>query len=139
MVHSGYGYDDFSDKYMNRIAHEGRDAILVYVEGINRTQVGYLDFNALIGRAAKYGLDVYAYSVMISKMHPENPGAYEFYEGLYGELFKQCPGFKGVMFVGESIGFPSHDERAEFSAYDSKSIPHGKPLTGYWPCRDYPQ
>lgn len=139
MVHSGYGYDDFPDEYLNRIAHEGRDAILVYVEGINRTQVGYLDFNALIDRAAKYGLDVYAYSVMISKMHPQDPGAYEFYDGLYGELFRQCPGFKGVVFVGESIGFPSHDERAEFSVYDSEGIPHGKPLTGYWPCRDYPE
>ncbi len=139
MVHSGYGYDDFPDAYLNRIAHEGRDAILVYVEGINRTQVGYLDFNDLIARANRYGLDVYAYSVMVSKMHPQDPGAWEFYDSLYGELFKACPGFKGVVFVGESIGFPSHDERAVPEVFDDDGIPWGKPLTGYWPCRDYPQ
>ncbi len=138
MVHSGYGYDDFPDAYLNRIAHEGRDAILVYVEGIDQTQVGYLDFNDLIARASRYGLDVYAYSAMVSKMHPEEPGAWAFYDGLYGELFRRCPGFKGVVFVGESIGFPSHDERAAAEVFDEEGIPQGKPLTGYWPCRDYP-
>ena len=25
------------------------------------------------------------------------------------------------------------------SVCDSEGIPHGKPLTGYWPCRDYPE
>jgi len=86
VVHSSYGYDDFHDEYLNRIVREGRDAMLVYVEGINRTQVGYLDFNSLIARAAKYGLDVCAYSVMIGKMLPRDPGAYEFYDGLYGVI-----------------------------------------------------
>ncbi len=139
MVHSGYGYDDFPDAYLSRIAHEGRDAILVYVEGVNQTQAGFLDFNDLIARANRYGLDVYAYSVMVSKLHPQDPGAWEFYDGLYGELFRQCPGFKGIVFVGESIGFPSRDERAVPQVFDDEGIPYGKPLTGYWPCRDYPQ
>ncbi len=139
MVHSGYGYDDFPDAYLSRIAHAGKDAILVYVEGVNRTQVGFLDFNDLIARANCWGLDVYAYSAMVSKLHPQDEGAWEFYDSLYGALFKDCPGFKGIVFVGESIGFPSHDERAVPEVFDGEGIPHGKPLTGYWPCRDYPQ
>lgn len=35
------------------------------------------DFNDLIDRASKYGIDVYAYTYMESKMHPEDEGAEE--------------------------------------------------------------
>ena len=79
MVHSGYALDEFPSAHLNQIAHEGRDAILVYTEGINKTSYGFLDFNALIYNAKKYGIDVYAYSDMKSKMHPKDPGGYEFY------------------------------------------------------------
>ena len=59
MVHSAYGLDEFPDGYLARVAHEGRDAILVFTKGVNETPSGYLDFNDLIKRAAKYGIDVY--------------------------------------------------------------------------------
>ena len=138
MVHSGYGHDEFCDEYLARIAHEGRDAILIFVTGVNRTRDGYMDFNALVAQAAKYGLDVYAYSSMISQVNPKAPEALDFYNGLYGELFRQCPGFKGLVLVGESVGFPSDDPHVCFDVLDENGLPHGKPLSGYWPCVDYP-
>ncbi len=112
MVHSGYACDDFPDAHLSAIAHEGRDAILVFVKGINETTFGYLDFNALIYRAKRYGIDVYAYSYLRSKVHPEEEAAPAFYESTYGELFKNCPGFKGVILVGESVWFPDKDGTA---------------------------
>ena len=54
MVHSGYGLDKYPDEHLVRIAHEGRDAILVFTKDVNKTPDGYLDFNDLIRRAAKY-------------------------------------------------------------------------------------
>ena len=38
MVHSGYGMEEWPDDYLSRIAHEGRDAILVFTTGINQTR-----------------------------------------------------------------------------------------------------
>ncbi len=111
MVHSGYGCDDYPDEHLNAIAHEGRDAILVFVKGVNLTTFGFLDFNALIYRAKRYGIDVYAYSYLKSEVHPEADGAEAFYDGTYGNLFKNCPGFKGVVLVGESVCFPSTEPK----------------------------
>ena len=79
MIHSAYGLDEYPDEYLARIAHEGRDAILVFTKDVNKTPCGFLDFNELIGRAAKYGLDVYAYSYMLSERHPEDEYAEEYY------------------------------------------------------------
>lgn len=141
MVHSGYRLDEYPDEHLSAIAHAGMDSILVFVKDINLTPTGFLDFNELIRRAAKYGLDVYAYSYLNSEMHPEDPGAQDFYDNLYGKLFEQCPGFRGVILVGESVGFPSHDPNVtpknQKEAEDG--IPYGKPSPGWWPCVDYPE
>ncbi len=140
MVHSGYGLDQFPNEHLSAIAHAGMDAILVFVKGINETPYGFLDFNELIARAARYGIDVYAYSYMRSTKHPEEPGGKEFYDGLYGKLFDVCPGFKGVVLVGESVGFPSRDPRvAPINVSRAPDgIPYTKPRPGYFPCEDYP-
>ena len=111
MVHSGFSLDIYPDEHLNAIAHSGINTILLFTRGVNHTSYGYTDFNDIIDRAAKYGLDTYAYSYMISEKHPEDEGAEEFYEGLYGDLLDKHPGLKGIVFVGESVGFPSHDER----------------------------
>lgn len=37
MVHSGWGLDQFPDPHLSAIAHAGMDAILVFVEGVDRT------------------------------------------------------------------------------------------------------
>lgn len=91
MVHSGYGLDDYPNEHLSAIAHHGRDAILVFTNAANISPTGFLDFNALIRRAARYGIDVYAYSYMKSEVNPCAEDAEEFYEGTYGKLFKACP------------------------------------------------
>ena len=139
MVHSAYDMDAFPDNYLARIAHEGRDAVLVFTKGVNMTPAGPLDFNDLIRRAARYGIDVYAYSYMKSGMNPEEENAEEYYDELYGKLFRECPGLKGVTLVGESIGFPTKDPNAAAPGETAiDGIPTGKVHSGFYPCYDYP-
>ncbi len=141
MIHSGYALDEYPNEHLSAIAHAGMDSILVFVKSVNMTPSGFLDFNDLIDRAARYGLDVYAYSYMKSELHPEDEGAESFYDNLYGKLFKCCPGFRGVILVGESVGFPSHDKRVapENKQSAKDGIPYTKPRPGYFPCNDYPK
>ncbi|MBQ5746358.1 MAG: hypothetical protein IIV81_00325, partial [Clostridia bacterium] len=129
MIHSGYGIDQFPDCHLRAIAHSGMDSILVFTKAVNTTTCGYLDFNELIYRAAKYGVDVYAYSYMKSNFHPDSPEAEAYYESTYGELFKKCPKLRGVVLVGESVGFPSRDPELAKRGVTSK----------FWPCSDYPE
>ncbi len=141
MIHSAYGMDQYPDAYLSRIAHEGRDAILVFTKDVNETPDGYLDFNALIRRAARYGLDVYAYSYIVSNMSPESPEADAYYENNYGRLFRECPGLAGVTLVGESVEFPSKDPHVAKGRYFETAvdgIPSDKPSAGWYPCEDYP-
>lgn len=144
MVHSGFAEDEYPDGHLNAIAHSGINTILVFVCGINKTPMHELDFNDLISRAAKYGLDVYVYSYMKSRLHPADERAPEFYDGLYGELFRKCPGFKGIVFVGESVEFPSKDTRTSGMLRLDNIGPDGKKLVnkpnpGWFPCFDYPE
>ena len=142
MVHSGYGLDEYPDEHLQAIAHEGRDAILVFVQDVNITPYGYLDFNELIHRAKKYGIDVYAYSYLQSDKHPSDPGAESYYENNYGRLFATCPELKGIVLVGESVGFPSHDPHVApdpKSVVDKDGLPVGKPRSGWYPCEDFPE
>ncbi|MEA4890697.1 MAG: hypothetical protein VB070_14665 [Clostridiaceae bacterium] len=142
MVHSGYGLDNFPDQHIAAIAHAGMDAILVFVKDVDTTPYGYLDFNEICWRAAEYGVDVYAYSYLVSTMHPEDPGAAAYYDKLYGSVFKACPAFKGIVMVGESVEFPSHDPRTTGQSYLTPSedgLAKTKPSPGWWPCEDYPQ
>lgn len=140
MTHSGYGLDEFPDSHLAQIAHAGMDAILVMTCGTYRSMRGETDFNDLIRRAAKWGLDVYAYSYYRSLVHPLDAGAEAHYENTYGELFRQCPGLKGVVLVGESVGFPTRDPKASPRPYYDNiddGIPCHKPSADFWPCTDY--
>jgi len=145
MIHSGYGLDIFPDVHIRMIAHYGINALLVFVKDIDRTPFGYLDFNDLINRAANWGVDVYCYSYMKSRLHPDDPKAEEFYESVYGRLFDRCPGFKGVIFVGESVEFPSHDPHTTGMLRLVNQNPDGTKKNshhlspGWWPCYDLPQ
>ncbi len=139
MVHSGYALDEYPDEHLSAIAHEGRDAILVFTKDVDVTPYGYLDFNELIHRAAKYGLDVYAYSYLPSERHPDDADAAEYYESIFGRLFEKCPGLKGISLVGESVVFPSKDDKVCYNILDDDGLPVGKPLSGFWPCIDFPQ
>lgn len=144
MIHSGYGLDKFPEEHIRSIAHAGINALLIFVEDVDVTPHGYLDFNDLCYRAAQWGVDVYAYSYMKSRVYPEGPEAEEFYENLYGRLFERCPYFKGIIFVGESCEFPSKDPhttgilRLDNLDGNGEPIVKGKPSPGWWPCYDFP-
>lgn len=140
MVHSGYGLDQFPDSHLRDIAHAGMDAIMVFTEATNTTPCGFLDFNELIYRAAKYGIEVYAYSYLKSEKHPDDEGAEDYYDSTYGKLFAACPGLKGVILVGESVAFPSRDPHTSgtIESASSDGIPNTKIHPGWWPCEDYP-
>ncbi len=142
MVHSGYALDNYPDEYLTRIAHEGRDAILVFAWDVNKTHLGYLDFNDLIARAKKRGIDVYAYSFFIGGPHPDEEGAYEYYDNTYGRLFRECPDLRGVTLVGEVVEFQSRDPHvSKFRCRDTVTddLPDGKPWPGWYPCEDLPK
>ncbi len=138
MVHSGWGMDQFPDAHLNAIAHSGFDAILVFVKGPNQTTMGFLDINDLIARAARFGLDVYLYSYLISRRHPDDPDAESFYENTYGELMRAHSDARGVIFVGESCEFPSHDPNSTQKLRSETTAADTKPSPGWWPCVDYP-
>lgn len=144
MTHSGYGLDLFPDEHMRAIAHTGINALLLFVRGLNQADHGYQDFNDLIYRAAGYGLDVYVYSKLKNEVYPEGEEGQAFYDRLYGDLFRACPGFKGVVLVGESCEFRSRDERTSQMMRLENKLPNGewiikdKPNPGWWPCWDYP-
>lgn len=144
MVHSGFGLDMYPDEHLRAIAHAGMDSILLFIEDVDKTPNGYLDFNDLIRHANRFGLEVYAYSYLISRAHPDDIGAREHYESTYGRLFKNCPGLKGVILVGESCEFPSRDPRVV--PYNHSTLrkhpelnPNKLPSPGWFPCKDYPQ
>ena len=143
MVHSGYGLDEYPNEYLASVAHAGRDAILVFTKDVDITPYGYLDFNELIYRASKYGIDVYAYSYLKSDLHPDDPAAEEYYESNYGKLFRKCPGLKGVTLVGESVSIPSEDPHVTGRKHNKDDvvdgIPTGKYPSEWYPCCDYPK
>ncbi|MBQ9784181.1 MAG: hypothetical protein IJW29_01635 [Clostridia bacterium] len=145
MVHSGFSLDVFPNEHLNAIAHQGFNVILLFTRAFNQTSYGPTDFNDIVDRAAQYGIDTYAYSYMTSEKHPEDAGAEEYYDDLYGDLFRKCPKLKGVVLVGESVEFPSRDERTtglvgraanEAAAHLMRA---GKYRPGWFPCRDYPE
>ncbi len=143
MIHSAYGLEEYSKGYMHNLVKEGIDAIVVFVKDINTTQVGYLDFNALINEANSMGLDVYAYCMLNGWNHPDDENAEEKFDGVYGRFFRAHPGFKGLVLVGESVEFPSKDPavspRHHYEIGTEDNIPDGKKSPGWWPCKDYPQ
>ena len=141
IVHSGWGIELFPDSHLNAMMHAGFDAIAVFCTGHNRTNIGTLDFNDLVNRAAKYDVEVYLYAYLPSFKHPDDEDAVEFFESVYTRLLEKHPGVAGVMLVGESAEFPSKDpattgKRNRESVVDG--IPDTRPAPGWWPCTDYP-
>lgn len=141
MVHSGWGLDRYPDAHLQAMAHAGIDAVMVFVKDVDHTPAGYEDFNHLVDRAALYGLDVYVYSYLISRYHPDDPDAKAYYERTYGSVFQACPRFRGVILVGESCEFPSKDANTTGKPHRDwpADQPQTKPSPGWWPCRDFPQ
>lgn len=142
MVHSAYDLDVYPDGYLQNLAREGVDAILLFTCAPNQNRLGFVDFNDIIDRAEKFGIDVYAYSYLKNFNSPDDENAEEIYDSIYGPVFKTSNKLKGIVFVGESVEFPSKDERTTARHYYDNgpdNIPDGKPSPGWWPSRDYPK
>lgn len=143
IIHSGYGFDEFSDSYLLRAAHYGFDAIMFYVWDAKEPRAG--EVRALIRRARERGLDTYLYSRVNTQafIHPDDPKAEAVFDATYGKLAAAFPEAKGILFVGESLEFPTKDERscglAIDYASDNRQPGDTRPYTGWFPCRDYPQ
>ncbi len=141
MVHSGYGYDDFPDEYLQNIAHYGYDTILLFTKGVNLSPAGELNFKDVVKRASQFGLDVYVYAAFGNFIDIYAENAEEEFEKTYGAVFKECPELKGIALVGESVEFKSNDERVERHSVNQKSpdnLGNGRPTAGWYPCKDYP-
>ena len=152
MTHSGIELDTYSDNYLEACAHAGMDAIIVFSGHDNMNLHGfddpdgmwsdacrgYCDFNNLVWRAEGYVLDVYIYSHIICDMHPDDEGAEEYYEKSFGTFFKNHPGIKGIIFVGETFEFPSKDERTTGIRVRFRPKDDTRPSPGWFPCNDYP-
>lgn len=136
-VHSGVGIDDFPNEQLNAIAHAGFTCIEIFVKGPNETAKGTVPLNDIIDRAKAYGLDAILYSYMSSYKHPDDADADEFFDKIYGEIFRQHPGFKGIILVGESLDFPSKDPHVSTQPVVD-SIPSVLERPGWYPCYDYP-
>lgn len=144
MTHSGIGLDLFPDEYLSACAHHGYDAVLVFMRDTCHAglKTEEYDFADLIDRAARYGIDVYAYSKIPNYIHPDEPDARQAFDRAYGDVFRAFPGLKGMVFVGESIQFPSKDPAANPIPHPQQpadGIPDRRPRSGWWPCYDYNQ
>ncbi len=140
-VHSGCGIDDFPDWQLDAIAHAGFTAIDLFVKAPDTTTRGYCNINDVITRALAYGLDTVIYSYLSSYKHPDDADAEEFFDGVYGEIFRRYPDAAAIHLVGESLEFPSKDphttgKRCRESRRDG--IPDPRPSPGWYPCYDYP-
>lgn len=153
MTHSGFELDTFSDLFLQLAAHAGMDAILVYaghadsnLHGFSDpdplwpdSKMGLCDFADLCERAEEYGMDVYIYSHLKCDMHPDAPGAREYYDASFGALMRSAPKIKGFILVGETFEFPSKDPHTCGVRFQKKAPGEPLPSPGWYPCFDYPQ
>ena len=94
--------------------------------------------NDLIERASKLGFDAYCCPHYKNMMHPDEEGAFAYYDAYYGKIAANSPGIKGFMIVGESCEFPSKDPRTTGKPW-RESLDDEKSSPGWFPCYDYPQ
>jgi hypothetical protein len=139
MIHSGWGIDTYPEPYLTKAAHHGFDAILVFVPEAGKTQRGWDDINAIIRRAAKWGIDTYLYSYVHAPVHPDDPQASRIFADTYGAIARSYPAARGYIFVGESCQFPSRDRRTNGKIRPELPEPgDDRPYPCMFPCSDYP-
>jgi len=142
MAHSAYDLDVFPDGYLQNLAKQGIDALLLFVKGVNKAAHRDCDINELCDRAENYGIDVYAYCYCSVFYSPYEPDAEEVFDKAFGDVFKAHNKLKGMVFVGESVQFPSKDPRTTGRTHreflNSDNFPDPKPAPGWWPCDDFP-
>jgi len=131
----------FPGRSPHQIARAGMDSVLYFTpDASDGTISNLID---LIERSAKYGIDVYLYSYILSKYHPDEPEAEDYYQNTYCVIFEKCKGLKVVILVVESCTFPSKDPDCEpgfyWQYYNTYAVPSSKPTSCDWPSRDYPE
>ncbi len=143
ITQSPFGMFEYPDEAFAWMAHMGYDAISLWIKDPYTSLRGeYIDLRLISERAARYGVDVYAMLYAPHDKYPDEEDAEEFYDNLYGNLFKVCPLLKGITLVGEATHFSSKDPRVGKAPHTRNyldNIPTGKTSPGWWPCCDYPQ
>ena len=143
ITQSPFGMYEWNDDAFKILAHRGFDAIDLWITDPWTNNRGeYLDIRLIAERAKKYGIDVFVELYAAHSAHPDDDGAQEFYDNLYGTLFDVCPIIKGVTVVGEATNFASRDPRVGLSPHSKNfidNIPTGKTSPGWFPCSDYPE
>lgn len=142
-THSPLGMFEWPDEALAMVAHAGMDCITFWMRTGFTTQRGdaFLDLRLISERCEKYGLKVIASLSAPHDRHPDEPGAQEYYDKMYGDLFRACPKLACVAVVGENTNFVSKDPKAGTAPHRSNhvdNIPTGKWSPGWWPCNDYP-
>ena len=124
-----------NDANLRQLAHAGFTTLEVggFAEPEKAAQT-----NDLIERAEKFGFDAYCSPHYKNMMHPDDPGAFEYYDAYYGKIATNSPKIKGFMIVGESCEFPSKDPRTTGKPW-RESLQDEKSSPGWFPCYDYPQ
>ena len=140
MVHSGWGLDIFPEAHLKQMAHAGIDAILIFLEDVNKTQGGgeRAGVNDIIERALKCGIDTYLYSKMQGFVHPDDSEGAVVLRDSFGRVAAAHSEAKGIVFVGESCQFPSRDPRVQPVQHQNRDLKDPRPLAGWFPCKDYP-
>ncbi len=137
-INSGMHDESYPDAHLQQIAHAGMTAVDVYLRDAATNPETAAKISDIIARAANYGLDVYGFPHFRNTVHPDEPGAFEHYDGMYGRLVENLPGLKGLLIVGECCEFPSKDERTTGKSW-RESLQDEKSSPGWFPCRDYPR
>ena len=137
---SPFGMFAWNDEALSTLAHFGMNSISLWIKDVNLDKRGgYIDINLLAERAKKYGISIGIQLYAKHNVHPDEDGAQEFYDELYGRILKTCPDIARIELVGESTGFKSKDPRVSNDARSIENIPTGKRSPGWFPCCDYPQ
>ncbi|MBR4017209.1 MAG: hypothetical protein IKK11_05300 [Oscillospiraceae bacterium] len=137
-INGGMHDEHYPDAHLQQIAHAGMTAVDLYLLDAATNPETAARINDIITRAAKFGLDVYGFPHFYNTVHPDEPGAFAHYDGMYGKLMETLPGLKGLLIVGECCEFPSKDERTTGKRWVD-SINDEKTSPGWFPCRDYPE
>ena len=140
-VHSGTGLDYFPDQELVAMLHAGYDSLELFLEGIDRNHIGYCDFNDIINRADRLGISCFFLNYIRTYVHPDDEGAQEVFDKVYGEICRKYPKIAGIGLCGECLEFPSRDPRTTGKPYRESvidGIPDTRPSPGWFPCSDYP-
>lgn len=142
-IHSPFGMFEYPEEAFAWMAHFGFNAIGLWLKDTGKSLRGdTVNVRLLCTRAARWGIKVYATLYQPHTCHPDDEGAQEFYDGLYGDFFARCPELAGIEMVGEANQFQSRDPRVgktPFGANFAENIPTGRITPGWWPCEDYPR